>query len=479
MKFITHKEMRAVDLNSEYFGVPKIELMENAGGKVFEALNSRFKLAGKKVAVFCGSGNNGGDGFVSARYLAEGGALVEVFLVGSPATPESKKNFERIALASAKIKIHSTSTKTVLGDYDIIVDALLGTGIKGELKGQMSSLVSEINRSKAFKLSVDVPTGIGCRKHVKPDLVVTFHKMKQGLEKFKTVVADIGVPKEAELYVGPGNIAVNLSERRSESRKGDNGKVLVVGGSDMYYGAPILSALGALNSGADLVYLLVPDINYEVSRAFIPDLIVRRYEGDFLDSQGIGEALKLAKSCDSMVIGPGLGAREETLEAVSEILHGVKIPAVVDADAIKALKGRKIKNSLITPHAGEFKILTGRPPPKELSKRIMAVANQAKKSNSVVLLKAHLDIIAAPDGRVKLNATGNPGMTVGGTGDVLAGVAGSFVAQGLSAFDAACCAAFVNGSAGDEPYKKKGYCFTASDLAAEIPYAIKRIRSLS
>lgn len=472
MKYITYKEMCILDINSEYFGVPRAKLMENAGKRIFEALKERFKLRNKKIGVFCGTGNNGGDGFVAAMYLAGGGAKVDAILLGSETeikTPEARKKFE---LIKNKVKAHKNN-------YDIIIDAILGTGIEGEPREPIASAVERINKSKAFKVSVDVPTGLGSRHCVDADLVVTFHAMKRGLEKFNTIVADIGIPREAESFVGPGDLAVNLKRDR-ESRKGDNGRVLVVGGSDLYYGAPVLSAFGALNSGADLVYVAAPERNYEVTRSFSPDFIVREYPGNFLNQSSVEVVLEAAGSCDSMVIGPGLGAREETRKAVLQILEKIKIPVVIDADALKAVAEKKLKkiSAVLTPHAGEFKILSGEEI-SNLEEKKEAVLRHAKKLNTTILLKSPVDIIASPGGEAKLNATGNAGMTVGGTGDVLAGVVAGFIAQKLEPFTAACCAAFVNGAAGDELYKLRGYCFTASDLAEEIPYAIKRILELA
>jgi NAD(P)H-hydrate epimerase len=474
MKYITHKEMRILDINSEYFGISRSRLMENAGRQVFETLRKRFKIKDKKIAVSCGTGNNGGDGFVAARYLASEGAKVDVILLGSEAeirTPEAREKFGLIR-KNRKIKI----LKKIKNNYDIIIDAILGTGIEGELREPIASAVERINKSKAFKVSVDMPTGFGSKRCVNADLVVTFHAMKKGPEKFNTIIADIGIPKEAESCVGPGDLIVNL-KRDKESRKGDNGKVLVVGGSDLYYGAPILSAFGALNSGVDLVYLAVPEENYEVTRAFSPDFIVRKYPGDFLSPGGIGAILGLTENCDCVVIGPGLGIRNETKSAVLEVLKKIKIPAVIDADALKAIAEKKelLKklNAVLTPHAGEFRILTGEELSGDLEERKEVVLRHAEKLNATILLKAPVDIIASPN-KVKLNVTGNAGMTVGGTGDVLAGIVASFVAQKLEPFDAACCAAFVNGTAGDELYKFKGYCFTASDVAGELPSIIKK-----
>lgn len=476
MEYITPEEMRAVEINSEYFGVPVSELMENAGRQVFLALKKKFKPAGKTVAVYCGTGNNGGDGFVAARHLADAGAKVSVILIGkAPKTPEAKRNFERV---------REMVSKKPPRNPDIIIDALLGTGIKGALRGPPLAAVRQINRSRAFKLSIDVPTGLhpgtGKGTAVRADSVVTFHKMKKGLERYNTNVADIGIPPEAGTQVGPGDVIVNL-RRQADSHKGQNGRVLIVGGSDMFHGAPILSALGALHSGADLVFLYVPEDNFDVTRAYSPDFIVKKYEGDYLSPSAVKQILDFSKKCGALVIGPGLGERAETKDAVVQIIKKIKVPAVIDADAIDAVAGHpnilKKINAVITPHTREFKTLTKKGLPKGQKSRTKVVVTEARRLSSVILLKSPADIIASTDS-VKVNATGNAGMTVGGTGDVLSGMVAGFISQGISPFDSACCAAFINGSAGDELFRWKGHAYTAADVAAEIPNTIKRVLDL-
>ncbi|MFQ6136870.1 MAG: NAD(P)H-hydrate dehydratase [Candidatus Hydrothermarchaeales archaeon] len=483
--YITPKEMKILDINSKYFGVPVLKLMEAAGRGVFEVIGERMTPKNKDVLIFCGTGNNGGDGFVAARYLAEGGANVKVVLIGREGeirTSEARENWKRIReMRRVAIEIFE-GLSNINFDSDIIIDAILGTGVKGELREPISSIVGEINKTKAFKVSVDIPTGLGEKtvkgRNIKADLVVTFHKMKKGLENFNYVVKDIGIPKEAETQVGPGDVIANL-RRRSDSHKGENGRVLVVGGSDLYYGAPILTGLSAINSGADLVYLAVPEGNLEISRAFSLDLIVRAYPGGYLNPGGADVVLELATQCDSLVIGPGLGIRKETSEAVLKILREVEVPVVIDADGIKSIKEEpgilKKIDAVLTPHPREFKILTGEDLSKDIDERKRLVLNFAEKLGSVILLKSPVDIIASPDGRVKINTTGNPGMTVGGTGDALSGLLGSFLAQDMGSFEAACCAAFINGWSGDNLYELKGNAFTASDLVEEIPFALKDV----
>jgi NAD(P)H-hydrate epimerase len=477
MKVLTAKELKALDINSTWFGVPVEELMENAGRAVAEELAERVELVGKRVLVLCGSGNNGGDGFVAARYLAERGARVSVMLAREPRSSAAKRNLAKLRKLGVKVK----RLRKQRFDADIIVDALLGTGIKGEVREPYRSIIEEINRSSAFKVSVDVPSGLneaGEGNCVAADLVVTFHAPKPGLERFPTIVVDIGIPPKASRYVGAGDVVVNLPERRRETHKGDYGRVLIIGGSLEYHGAPLLSALAALNSGVDIVYLAVPEVNFEATRGFSPEFIVRKYGGEYFSTEALSEIEAILAGVDCVLIGPGLGVREETARGVVELLKRCSKPCVVDADALKALWDKlPIKGSelVLTPHAGEFYALTGERLPQELEERVEVVRKWSTQLKSVILLKGSVDIISSSEGEVKLNETGNPGMTVGGTGDVLAGLIASLIAQGMSAFPAACSAAFINGYTGDMLLEEKGYAFTAGEVAATIPYAIKDI----
>ncbi len=482
---ITAKEMRIIDINSEYLGVPILELMENAGKGVADAIIERVDVRDKEVLILCGTGNNGGDGFVAARYLAKNGAKVEVILVGEEEkirTSESRENWGKIR-GEKGITVKASRGKEIGFDRDIIVDALLGTGVMGELREPTKSVVGGVNASRAFKVSVDIPSGLNPAgnskgQHIQADLVVCFHKIKAGVEKFDYVVKDIGIPSEAETIVGPGDLIVNLG-RRKDSHKGDNGRVLVVGGSDLYYGAPVLASLAAMNSGADLVYLVVPESNFDITRAYSLDLIVRKYPGEYLNSDALEDIEDLLGTCDSLLIGPGLGLREETRDTVLRVLEKTKVPVVIDADGINSIKEELQVldgiDAVLTPHAGEFRALTGKDLPDNIEDRKGAVKAFAEEVGSVILLKSEVDVVASPDGGVKINTAGNPGMTVGGTGDVLSGLVAGFLAQGMASFEAACCAAFVSGWSGDSLQGLKGDAFVASDVVGEVPFAIKEI----
>ncbi len=472
---ISFKEMTAIEINAISLGVKIIDLMENAGKSVYDEMKKRFDIKNKKVVIFCGSGNNGGDGFVLARYL-KNDAKVTVAIIKEPKTKEAKENFKKIV---GKVDIVCFEKGLEIAEEaDFIVDAILGIGIEGELREPIKSIVERLNETNAVKISIDVPTGIGTSTFFKPDVVVTFHKAKEKLKDFNYVVRDIGIPKDADEYVGIGDVYVHIGKRKEDSHKGMHGRVLVIGGSNLYYGAPILCGEAVLNSGADLVYLVVPEVNYDVTRSYLQDFIVRKYRGEFLNKDAVDVAVEVGKNCDVVAVGMGLGTREETKEALFEIIDNLRSKMfVIDADAIKILSEnidilRKIK-CVLTPHAGEFKIISGEELPSDIEERKKTVLNFAKKINSTILLKSRIDIIAKH--RVRLNKTGNAGMTVGGTGDVLSGLVAGFLAQGVNDFSSACIASYINGYAGDILFKEVGYFFKASDLVKTIPYAIKEI----
>lgn len=277
----------------------------------------------------------------------------------------------------------------------------------------------------------------------------------------------------------------HFPKRRPDSHKGDNGRVLIVGGSIDYYGAPILSALGALKSGADLVYLIVPECNFEVTRSLYPDFIVRSYPGNFFSMQAIPMVLDLAKRCDAILVGPGMGMtpdeHPETANALDALIPQLTIPTVLDSVAIMSL--RRIHNFplnqelIITPHLNEFQRLTDKPflerdPQQLMEKKLRYCQNLALDLQIHILLKGPQDLIVSTRGEAALNSTGNAGMTVGGSGDVLAGFLVSLIARGVPMFEAAKLAAYIFGLCGDRLKKSRGYTFSATDLAYEVSYTI-------
>ncbi len=276
-----------------------------------------------------------------------------------------------------------------------------------------------------------------------------------------------------------GDVRKIFPARDAQSHKGMNGKVLIIAGSLEYYGAPVLSGLGALYSGADLVYIFVPEGNFNVTRSLYPDFIVRTFPGDYLDMRGVQAILEFSKNCDAVLIGPGLGEREETKEAVLQLVQKLEITTVLDAAAIQVFQ--KIKDVplsqkiVITPHQNEFEKLTGKEvkSSSSLSGKMVLLRTLATDLKINILLKGPQDLIASEEGEVLLNGTGNAGMTVAGSGDVLSGFVTSLIAQGAAPFAACQIATYILGRTGDNLFKQKAYCFSATDLALELPYTIR------
>ncbi len=277
------------------------------------------------------------------------------------------------------------------------------------------------------------------------------------------------------------NVRKIYPKRDPNSHKGINGKVLIVGGCVDYYGAPLLSALGALYGGADMVHIFVPECNFDVTRSMYPDFIVRSFPGDYLDIKAVTMILDFSKKCDCILLGPGLGEKDETMEALHKIIKNLEIPTVLDASAIQVL--HKIKEVplpqkiVITPHHNEFETLTGKDIKinSSLSSKVVLLRTLATDLKINILLKGPSDMIASEEGELCINNTGNAGMTVGGSGDVLSGFVAALIAQGATPYNACQAATFIFGRAGDELFKQKGFNFSSSDLAMEIPYAVKNI----
>jgi len=497
MKCISSLRMKAIDRNCECLGLLPVQLMENAGAVI--AQHIREKLESGRVLFIAGRGNNGGDAFVAARHLAGSlGYIVNVVLLGKSrdiGTKEAFRNFSLLKFSRVNMfeitdsSQLEASASELFQEADLLVDAVFGTGISGKLREPESTAIDLINlEGKAGKIviSIDIPSGLDpdggdFEKAVHAGLTVTFHRMKIGLlsEKAKEYtgvikVADIGICTDAEQYVGPGDLMM-LRRRKSEEHKGDSGKILVIGGGP-YSGAPTFAALAALKAGADLVTVAVPAPVAEIVASYSPNLIVRKLSSNVLCPDDLSILLDLISSHDVVVMGMGLGRATETLEAVRKIIPFCR-KAVLDADALSALSGTIFESIagncelIVTPHAGEFARLRNMETPDSLEARIKAVREFSEEKGVVTLLKGKIDIIS--DGKqTLLNRTGNPGMTVGGTGDVLAGLTGSLFSRN-PAFLAAACAAHINGTAGDLAFEKAGNGLLATDVLEKIPEIIK------
>jgi NAD(P)H-hydrate epimerase len=486
---ITSREMRALEINAEYFGVSLLQLMENAGRNVALEIASRFSRE-QKIAIFCGLGGNGGDGFVAARHLLSMGFKVSVILAGKgkDITHEAAlSNWCALQSLRESIPVQEVADSSAIPkvDAEIVVDALLGTGTKGKLKPPITQMVEYINALDAFKIAVDVPTGMDSDtgevlgNAVKANVTVTFHKAKTGLYGAKKyvgelIVRDIGLPEEIEKFAGPGDVLLVKKTRNASAHKGDFGRLLVIGGSEVFSGAPALVSLAALRTGVDIVYLAAPAKTAYALSSLSPDLITLKLKGDNINPINMTALMPYLEMVDAVVIGPGLGLSAETREFVNACVKAIETagkPVLLDADGLKAFAEfkRPLKVPLVlTPHAGEYAILTGRKLPESIEARIAEVQKTATELEAVILLKGQVDIVCDGE-KVKLNFTGNPGMTVGGTGDVLSGIVGALLAQKADAFEAAVAGAFVNGAAGDFVAGNIGYHLVATDLLDWIP----------
>ncbi len=257
-----------------------------------------------------------------------------------------------------------------------------------------------------------------------------------------------------------------IKKRESESHKGENGRVLVIGGSKDYVGAPALAGMAALRTGVDIVVIASPEKTAWVINGYSPDLITRKIKGDFFNWDNAREIVEMAEHFDVVAIGNGLGVEAGTMDFAREVVERISGLKVVDADALKALRGADFYNAILTPHAKEFEIMTGERLSGDVEEKAKIVQS-CVKGNNVILLKGHVDIIADKK-TLKFNKTGNPGMTVGGTGDVLAGICAGLLAQSKNLFESAYAAAYLNGAVGDYLFRKKKYGFTASDMINEI-----------
>jgi NAD(P)H-hydrate epimerase len=472
---LTGSEMAVVDANAEALGVTRKQLMESSGNAVARVVREVAE-PGDAVTVVAGRGNNGADGFVAARFLDD--FDVSVALLGraqSIATDIARENWAALLEIDIPAREVRDSAALDLGDPDVVIDAMLGTGMSGDLRDPAATAAAAIADSDATVVAIDVPSGLDAETGelasdaVEADHVVTFHESKPGLDHLQAdlTVADIGIPEAAERFVGPGDLL--RLDRELQSHKGDHGEVLVVGGGP-YAGAPALSAQAALRVGADLVRVACPaGVSHEI-QGYSEDLIVRRFDGHIFAPQHVGQVMEMAAEHDALVVGPGVGDHDATLEAIEAILAGFDGTAVVDADALEVVPGSDTSATLVcTPHQGELVRMGGRTA-DDPEERADLVADFAADLGHTVLVKGRYDVIS--DGETtRLGRTGNPGMTVGGTGDVLAGVTGGLAAV-LDPLDAAALAAWVNGRAGDRVVEDRGFGLVASDLLAAVPAVV-------
>ncbi len=511
MRVLTTQQMREADRRTiEDIGLPSIVLMENAGRQVVAAMESAFEaLASMRVAVLCGRGNNGGDGFVVGRTLFERHLDVGVYLVGHA---EDVKGDARVNLDvlrnvgmdiveigdAAAWELHGTD---VLGS-DLIVDALFGTGLSGPLSGLAETVVADLNASARPVVSIDLPSGLSADgpdvpgPAVHANVTVTLGAPKLPLvmppaEAFagNLVIADIGIPQAVirELE-GPWveiltreSMRELVEPRSADSHKGDYGHVLIVAGSRGKSGAAALAGHAALRSGAGLVTIATPESALPALAALGMEYMTTpldETEEGTVALEAIDRVLEVR--ADVIAIGPGLGRTPDTTAFVQALVERAGVPLVIDADALNAfagdadrLVGRDGIDIVITPHPGEMARLTGVSIEEVQAHRLDVARDFAATHRVHVVLKGHRTVIATPEGKTFINLTGNPGMATGGTGDVLTGMVGAWLAQFLDAEAAAKLAVYLHGLAGDLAEADEGeVAMIAGDLVDRLGDAV-------
>jgi hydroxyethylthiazole kinase-like uncharacterized protein yjeF len=452
MGLITPARMRVVDANAIALGVTELQLMESAGRGLAEQV---LTLGPSRVLILCGKGNNGGDGMVAARHLRRHAETEVCYLEAGPRSSACEHQLR--AMKHAHVGMHPFASRDDLEPLrplferaEVIVDALLGTGVSGSLKEPLKTCVAMANASPAKIVAADIPT-----PGMRADRIFAFHRPKvEG-----STVIDIGIPVEAECFTGPGELTL-IPPRARKAHKGHGGEVLIIGGGP-FQGAPWLAGLGALRAGADIVRIASPVFEP------VPDLIYERLDGKAIGAEHTERLIALAEKADVVVCGNGLGT--ESHDVVTAIAPHCK-KAVFDADALRLPLPVAAGETIYTPHAGEFARLTGKTLPEDTRGRARTIRDSGLPG--IVILKGHIDIVS--DGKqVRFNRTGDPAMTVGGTGDVLAGIAGALLCR-LPAFDAACIAAYVSGKAGEAVVAERGGGILPSDLVDKIPSILFR-----
>ena len=505
MKLAGAEQMRALDQAAIWErGIPSLELMERAAqAAVAQALAEAQGV--HRAAVFCGSGNNGGDGVAAARLLRAAGLEVRCFLAGrrEKLTPDCREMVRRWEETGGKLEDFTGSPEQAAwcAGCGVLVDALFGIGLNTELRGLPLAAVELMNACPAPTLAVDLPSGVEADTGqvlgvaVEAAATVTFTLPKPGLllgeggtRSGRIIVAGIGIPTDLVREVG-GDLhgvfpeELSLPRRRRDSHKGDYGKSYILGGSVGYSGAPVLAAQAAVRSGGGLVSVGVPAPVWPVAGAKLdeamPHPLPANREGGF-SLEAAEEALRRMEGCGVCLIGPGLGRSNSAASVVRRVLRAVHLPVVLDADGINALEGhidvldaRRGACTVLTPHDGEFIRLSGAPVGED---RLAAARAFAAEHGCVLVLKGHRTITAFPDGAAYVNATGNPGMAKGGSGDVLSGILLSFLGQGMPPRLAVPMAVCVHGMAGDLCAGELGeYGMTPGDIIGALPRVLKAL----
>ena len=479
MRLASARQMRELDNVAIYERqIPSTLLMERAAAGLLQAC---LYYRPATCAIFCGAGNNGGDGVALARLAIKAGVTVRAFLVGKreKITEDCREMERRLEAFGGKLEDFDPSSeeqKSCVLQSDVLVDALFGIGLNSTIRGDAITAVEWMNQSSAPTVSADIPSGVetdtgrvlGCA--VRADVTVTFSMAKLGhfvgdgaLHTGRLVIHDIGIPADLMETMAVEAHAIDarlvkswLPERPADGHKGTFGKCYILAGATGYTGAPVLASRAAVRSGTGLVFLGVPREIYPIvavkSDEAMPSPLPCDEQGK-LTEEALVPVLEKMAGCDSALIGPGLSLSEDMQRLVSGIMDTVQYPLVLDADGINAIAGhmdvlyrRRGCPTLLTPHDGEFARLGG-----DLSDgdRVTAARRFSMTYGCLLILKGHRTIVSLPDGEVFVNTTGNAGMAKGGSGDVLAGILVSLLAQSMHPVKAAVCAVWIHGRAGD------------------------------
>ena len=512
---VTSEEMRAIDRHAtKHLRIPSLLLMENAGRGVADVIERTYSpLKGKSIAVVCGKGSNGGDGFVAARHLALLGATVHILPVGgvSSLAGDTKINFNIVKQMEAqgsdggvKLKIHRSPKPGMLPKFDLIVDALIGTGFSGSPRRNVEQWIQWMNFSHAPIVSVDLPSGVNAdngdaaKLAVRADKTVTMSMRKIGLTigKGKNLagrikIIDLGIPhlqlkSHATFLVEGTDVLSALPARRFDAHKHSVGKILIIAGSRGLTGAAAMSSVSAMRTGAGSVVLCTPQSVYPILASKLTEVMVHPMPETSQGSLSLGAYEALTRHCDwadVVVIGPGLSRNDETQALVSKLVQNCQKPMLLDADALFAISGdlsvlkkRKTDHLILTPHLGEFAKLTGEPIDKIQLDRVERARTFARKHDVTLVLKSETTVTATSMGTVFVNPTGNPGMATAGSGDVLSGVIAGVWAQGMEPESAAWTGVYLHGLAGDLAAAKFGErSVMALDIQHYLPEALKNI----
>lgn len=509
MRIVRRDEMRLIDERAtKEFAIPSLVLMENAGRGTAETVEEYFETVGLSVLCISGKGNNGGDGFVVARYLANAGAAVDILLLGKVEELKGDALTNARIAQAMKIPIDEVTDEDSLAGWideidscQVVVDAVLGTGFKGRPEGLAARAIELINASKTFVVSIDVPSGIEAdgmltdpELAVKADATVTMAYLKPCHLLYPTRlycgeiwVADIGIPnalldKEGTLrLMTREDAAVLLPQRAPWGNKATFGKVLVLAGSRGMSGAARLAAMAAARAGAGLVYLGFPETMAEVFDASLLETVKHPLPdtGDgHLAENAFEEILPLADQVKVLALGPGLGTHPESVKLVKRLFKEWKKPLIIDADGLNALatepevlQGKK-PPLILTPHPGELARLVNGDAGEIDRKRLDTAEELARKWGAVLVLKGAPTVTACPS-EVWINSTGNSGLASGGTGDVLTGIIAGLVAQGMPLAPAARLGVWLHGEAADIAVEDIGeHSLVAGDLIDRLPQAM-------